>query len=62
MNYDWRTYFSLDELEKAYSLIVAGKDPNDEANAVDEIGSDSCPSDDNLDLSDLYTSIYIRQR
>ena len=52
---DWRQYFTLDELTEAFNKIQNGLDPNDEeidlsSDNGEEGGSDSCPSDDNIDL------------
>ena len=59
--YDWRRYFTLDELTAAFNKIQSGGDPNDDEETEEsreETGSDSCPSDDNLDLKQLYDIIY----
>lgn len=43
----WLNYFTTDEIKDAYDKIVLkGEDPNEEE-ALDS-GSDSCPSEDNL--------------
>ena len=58
---DWRQYFTIQELTTAFEKIQRGEDPNeDETASVDEVdnGSESCPSDDNLDLKELYGVIY----
>lgn len=46
---DWRQYFTIEELTTAYEKIQNGDDPNDDE-PQDENGSDSCPSEGNLDL------------
>ncbi|CDW89042.1 zinc carboxypeptidase family protein [Stylonychia lemnae] len=61
--FDWREYFKIDELEQAYNLILQGKEPNIETEKQEsDEGSDSSPSDDNLDIQELYTIIYVRKK
>ena len=54
----------MDELTSAFEKIQKGEDPNDEEDkgimSIDN-GSDSCPSDDNLDMKELYTAIYLEK-
>jgi hypothetical protein len=54
---DWREYFTVEELTQAFEKIQKGEDPNDDE-PQDEDGSDSAPSDGNLDLQELYGVIY----
>lgn len=56
---DWRQYFTLEELTTAFEKIQRGEDPNDDEEEEKDIGSDSCPSEDNLELKDLYGAIYV---
>ena len=42
---DWRSYFTSEELEKAYEKVLRGEDDEE----IDSSGSDSCPSEDNLE-------------
>jgi len=49
-------------LEQAYNLILQGKEPNLEKDKESDEGSDSSPSDDNLDIEELYTVIYVRKK
>jgi len=51
----WREYFSPEEIEYAYNNLNKGIDPNDldESQNKDESGSDSNPSEDNLEKSEL---------
>ncbi len=55
---DWREYFSLEEMENAYKKLNAGLDPNDaeeeeEENNGDLTGSDSNPSEGNLEKEEM---------
>ena len=56
----------MEELTEAFEKIKRGDDPNDEeidttsANGEDP-GSDSCPSDDNIDLRQLYDIMYCQR-
>ena len=59
---NWRSYFSLEELESAYNKIIQGIEPNEEVNEEEDAGSDSCPSDDNLEIKELYKVIYVRKK
>ena len=54
---DWRQYFTVEELTTAFEKIQKGQDPNEEE-VPDEEGSDSAPSEGNLDLQELYGVIY----
>ena len=54
---DWRQYFTIEELTAAFEKIQNGEDPNDDE-IQDEDGSDSAPSEGNLDLQELYGVIY----
>ena len=62
MSVDWREYFSVEELEKAYNLILQGQEPDIDLGDPDDQGSDSCPSEDNLDIKELYEVIYVRKK
>ena len=56
---DWRQYFTIEELTTAFEKIQRGEDPNEDETVSDaDNGSDSCPSEDNVDLKDLYGVIY----
>ena len=57
----------MDELTNAFEKIQKGEDPVDEERkllenqddeSVEDGGSDSCPSEDNLELKQLYSAIY----
>jgi len=65
--HDWRQFFTIEELTEAFEKIQKGEDPTDEEmksrrgdgeNESVDNGSESCPSDDNLDLRELYSIIY----
>jgi hypothetical protein len=58
---DWRQYFTNEELTEAYEKIQSGDDPNEDE-VLEENGSESCPSDGNLDLKDLYSAIYCEKK
>eukprot|EP00347_Sterkiella_histriomuscorum_P012087 403369941 len=60
-NLNWRDYFTIEELEKAYNLILQGQEPELQEENFDD-GSDSCPSEDNLDIKELYNVIYVRKK
>ena len=57
-------------MTNAFEKIQRGEEPTDEekaklpdipeaeAESVEDGGSDSCPSEDNLDLKELYSAIY----
>ncbi len=47
---DWRSYFTSQEINAAYQQMSAGVDPNDKE--ADE-GSDSNPSEDNLEAEEM---------
>jgi hypothetical protein len=57
----------MDELTSAFEKIQRGEDPVDEEATPAEDGSlksqdggsESCPSDDNLDMKELYNAIYL---
>ena len=57
----------MEELTEAFDKIQKGDDPNDDEtrsaieSGDEDNGSDSCPSDGNLDLRDLYSIIYCDQ-
>lgn len=56
----WREYFSEFEMEAAYNQLNQGIDPNDEEGKDETPGSDSNPSEDNLEkeeLQDFYQSL-----
>lgn len=46
---DWRQYFTVEELNTAYEKIQKGEDPNEEE-VQEEEGSDSAPSEGNLNI------------
>lgn len=48
---NWRDYFSQEEIEKAYDFINQGIDPTEEEK--DNDGSDSNPSEDNLEIAEM---------
>lgn len=54
---DWRAYFNLDELDNAFQIVeVENRDiPEEESN---DGGSNSDPSDDNLDPDELNEKVY----
>ena len=60
---DWRHFFTEDEMGIAQELMQSGKDPNDTEYKDDtlEDGSESCPSEGNLDLKELYDVIYLEK-
>jgi len=47
----------MEELNTAYEKIQKGEDPNDDE-VQEEEGSDSAPSEGNLNLEELYGVIY----
>jgi len=49
----------MEELEEAFNKIMKGIDPTEDE---PDSGSDSCPSEDNLDLRELYKVIYLRRK
>ena len=65
---EWRQFFTIDELTNAFDKIQQGEDPNDQYDpmsdkeavegSVEDGGSDSCPSEDNIELKQLYSAIY----
>lgn len=55
----WRHFFSEEELIDAFEKILRGEDPNDEE---EDSGSDSNPSEDNLDFDELYDVIYLEKK
>ena len=58
---DWRQYFTQEELVEAFEDIQNGKDPCDKEEADNKSidnGSESCPSEDNLELKELYNVMY----
>jgi|TARA_B110000285_G_C15046347_1_gene574522 hypothetical protein len=49
----------MEELTNAFEKVQRGEDPNDdETVSADDQGSDSCPSEGNLDIKELYGAIY----
>lgn len=54
---DWRAYFNLDELDNAFQIVeVENRDiPEEES---EDGGSNSDPSDDNLDPDELNEKVY----
>ena len=57
MNRDWRAYFNIDELDKAYEAVeIENRDIPEEDSA--DFGSDSNPSDDNLDAEEIFEKVY----
>ena len=50
---DWRAYFNQDELEKAFQAVeIENRDIPEEAS--EDGGSNSDPSDDNLEEDEIY--------
>ena len=58
---DWRQYFDVNELIQVFDKIQKGNDPTEDEKDEDDQGSDSCPSEDNIDLSQLYDIIYCQR-
>ena len=56
---DWRTFFSHDEMVQAYDCIQQNKEP--ELSDNEDGGSESNPSEENLDLKELYDGIYLEK-
>ena len=51
-------------MNTANEMLHSGKDPNEheiKSDTLEEDGSDSCPSDGNLDLKTLYECIYLEK-
>lgn len=55
---DWRQYFTMEEITTAFAKIQRGQDPTEDEVESGDAGSDSCPSEDNLDLKQLYDIMY----
>ena len=54
---DWREFFNDQELETAYQIVeVEQRDETDHGSSDD--GSNSDPSDDNLDAEDVFRNVY----
>lgn len=57
---DWREYFEDTELDKAYQIVEV--EQRDETDNDDEgeasMGSNSDPSEDNLDAEEVYRDVY----
>mmetsp|Transcript_40432 Transcript_40432/g.61679 ORF Transcript_40432/g.61679 Transcript_40432/m.61679 type:complete len:157 (-) Transcript_40432:2110-2580(-) len=58
---EWRQFFTMEELTKAYESISKGADPVDDEISLEDDGSESCPSDDNLEMKQLYDIIYCQK-
>lgn len=57
MSRDWRNYFNPDELDKAFQAVeIENRDIPEEAS--EDGGSNSDPSDDNLDQDEIYEKVY----
>ena len=54
---DWRNYFNPDELDNAFQVVEIEKRDIPEENSEDG-GSDSDPSDGNLDPEEIYSQVY----
>ena len=52
----WREFFSGEELEKAYQ--IAEVEQRDESDGDSSMGSNSDPSEDNLDEEEVYRDVY----
>lgn len=54
---DWRTYFNPDELDRAFQAVeIENRDIPEEAS--EDGGSNSDPSDDNLEEDEIYEQVY----
>ena len=60
MSLDWRSYFDINELVQVFDKIQKGQDPTEDEKE-DDLGSDSCPSDDNFSIKELYDIIYCQR-
>lgn len=54
---DWRAYFNPDELDNAFQIVEVENRDIPEENSEDG-GSNSDPSDDNLDPDELIEKVY----
>lgn len=59
-NLDWRQYFEPSELVQAFDKFQKGADPTEDEKEDDQ-GSDSCPSEDNIDVKELHDIIYCQR-
>lgn len=55
---DWRTYFKDEELDKAYQIVEVEQRDETDNNSDCSMGSNSNPSEDNLDEELMYEEIY----
>lgn len=55
-NINWRQYFQEQELEEAYKVVEIEK--KDDLNDDFSDGSSSNPSQDNLDIEEIYEKVY----
>lgn len=56
---DWREFFEEQELDKAYQIVeVEQRDETDAGSSDEDMGSNSDPSEDNLDQEEVYRELY----
>ena len=55
---DWRQFFKDEELDKAYQIIEVEQRDETDHNSEYSMGSNSNPSEDNLDEEKIYQDVY----
>ncbi len=59
MKLNWRDFFDGEELDKAYQIVeVEQRDESDSENSEKLMGSNSNPSEDNLDEEEVYINVF----
>lgn len=54
----WREFFSGEELEKAYQIVEVEQRDESDGDGDSSMGSNSNPSEDNLDEEEVYRDVY----
>jgi len=56
---EWRNFFDEEELDRAYQIVeVEQRDETDNDGSNESMGSNSDPSEDNLDEEEVYRNVY----
>lgn len=55
---NWREFFNEIELDKAYQIVEVEQRDETDSQKQFSMGSDSDPSDDNLDVEEIYEDVY----
>lgn len=54
----WREFFSGEELDKAYQIVEVEQRDESDGDGSASMGSNSNPSEDNLDEEEVYRDVY----